>query len=156
MEKLMKLVKVATVVLEMYAVKLKNEMSGANAPAETEIERGERKLKKTRAAKIEPITVPPVVGLPTAPAAPAVEDQLGLGEAPAAPVEVKKELTEKESTVKMEEVTKRFVTLHKNDKPEDGKTRAIKMMQTDPRFKVGKLGDLTHAQRLLWIAEMEK
>jgi len=30
------------------------------------------------------------------------------------------------------------------------------MMKTDPRFKVGKLGDLTHPQRLLWIAEMEK
>ena len=150
MEKLMKLVDVATVVLEMYAVKLKNEMSGVNV-GETEIERGERKLRKTRVAKeTPPATVEKAAEV-------AVEDQLGLGEAPApAAPAVAKELTEKESVAKMEEVTKRFVMIHKNDKPEDGKTRAIKMMQTDPRFKVGKLGDLTHAQRLLWIAEMEK
>ena len=79
----------------------------------------------------------------------ALEDQLGMGAD-----EPKKELTEEGSKIKMEEVTKQFVSLCKNDKPEDGKTVAIRLMKET--FKVQKLGELTHEQRLSWIKEMEK
>ena len=75
-----------------------------------------------------------------------LEDQLGMEE--------KVEMTEEESKTKMEEVTKQFVSLCKNDTPEDGKTRAIRLMRET--FKVQKLGELTHEQRLAWIKEMEK
>ena len=79
----------------------------------------------------------------------ALEDQLGMGEESKTP-----EMTEEESKAKMEEVTKQFVSLCKNDKPEDGKTVAIRLMRET--FKVQKLGELTHEQRLEWIEEMEK
>jgi hypothetical protein len=77
-----------------------------------------------------------------------LEDQLGMGTG--AP----EELTEAESKSKMEEVTKQYVSLCKNDTPEDGKTRAIALMK-GPRFGVAKLGDLSHQQRLQWIKHME-
>lgn len=146
MKQLEKLVDVAIVVLEMYAVKLKNEMEGNVAAAP----------KKTRAPKAVPLEDAALTA-PKAEEKPAEKEaDLGLGlneeTAPAAP----KELTEAESKARMEEVTTQYIKLTKNDKPADGKTLAIKMMQTDARFKVGKLGGLTHAQRLVWIAEMEK
>ena len=93
--------------------------------------------KKVRAPKPEPIAP-----------APAVNDGLGLDE-PA-----KKELTEKEAIARVDEVTRQYVALCKNDKPEDGRAKAIALMQTT--FKVAKLGELDQAGRLAWIAAMEK
>ena len=104
-------------------------------------------LKKQRKPR-----TPKTVEVPATATVEKKDDGLGLDDTTAIPQ--KKELTEKESQARMEEVTKQFVSLCKNDKPEDGKTRAIKLMQTV--FKVGKLGDLTHDMRLKWIAEMEK
>lgn len=125
------------------------------AVAESEAAKAERKLKKTKRAE-----APAPAAEATAPAAASeLEDQLGLGvsDTGAAAASAKApEMTEAESAAKIDPITKQFVILCKNDKPEDGKTRAIKMLNTDPRFSVKKLGDLTHPQRLLWIAEMEK
>ena len=107
----------------------------APKPAETPVAEEPKKTRKPRAVKTE------------APAGP-IEDQLGMG------ADAPKEMTEEESKTKMEEVTKQFVSLCKNDTPEDGKTRAIALMRGT--FKVQKLGELTHPQRIKWIAEMEK
>lgn len=145
--KLERLLDLLIVIAERYSIEAKAQTS-YEADDAARVKLQEKKVRKAKAAPAEEAP---------APAATPAEDQLGLGAiAPVEPPPVPKELTEKESFARMEEVTKQFVTLCKNDKPEDGKTRAIKMMQTDARFKVGKLGDLTHAQRLLWIAEMEK
>lgn len=106
------------------------------------IEAPVKKTRKPRTPKEEAPT--------ETPAADPLEDQLsGVIEETKAP-----EMTEEQSAAKMEEVTKQFVSLCKNDKPEDGKTRAIRLMRET--FKVAKLGELTHKQRIEWIAEMEK
>jgi hypothetical protein len=149
-EKLEKLLDLLIEAMEMY-------LGRGPKMGETEIEKAERKVKKTRVPKAE--APKPVENQGTGDNADQpIEDQLGLGPDPVAPekVEAKKELTEKESAEQLEPKTKQFITITKNDKPEEGKTRAIRMLNTDPRFMVGKLADLTHAQRVLWIAEMEK
>lgn len=110
-------------------------VDGVIAPAAAAVPAEEpKKTRKPRAVKTE------------APADP-IEGQLS-------GIDATKEMTEEESKSKMEEVTKQFVSLCKNDTPEDGKTRAIKLMREV--FKVQKLGELTHPQRIKWIAEMEK
>jgi len=112
-----------------------------------------KKTRKPRAPKVETIACNPEAAMREELAADtSVEDQLGdLGDENPK----QKELTEEESKARMEEVTKQFVSLCKNDTPEDGKTRAIALMR-GPKFGVAKLGELTHAQRIQWIAEMEK
>jgi len=153
--KLEKLVDLAVVVLEMYAVKLKNEMEkkgelGINPPGAPEPEAPAKRTRKPRAPKAETTAAEPS-------ASPAPADPFDVGGAESAPAaEPKKELTEEESALKVPEVTLAYIKLTKDDKPEDGKTKAMKMLQTDPRFKVGSLKHLTHPQRLLWVAEMEK
>jgi len=80
-----------------------------------------------------------------------VEDQLGLGGEEPKPEAPK--LTPKESEARMDEVTRQYVRLYKTDTP-DGKTRAMDLMKNT--FKVETLKNLTHEQRLEWIAAMEK
>ena len=113
-----------------------------------------KKTRKPRAPKPQPETEEQAIADAAADQAKfagdgseGLEDQLGIEGA-------KPEMTEEESKAKMEEVTKQFVSLCKNDTPEDGKTRAIRLMRET--FKVAKLGELTHAQRLEWIKAMEK
>lgn len=118
----------------------------APKPAETPVVEEPKKARKPRTPKEEPAAAAAPVG-----PSEGLEDQLGLGgEEP----KKEKEMTEEESKARMEEVTKQYVSLCKNDQPEDGKTRAIALMK-GPRFNAQKLGDLTHAQRLQWIEHME-
>lgn len=62
---------------------------------------------------------------------------------------------EKASTDRMMEVTKQWVILAKNDTPKDGKAVAMEMLN-GPAFNAAKLGDLSHEQRLRWIAVVEE
>jgi len=145
-EKLNRLLDLLIVIAENHA----HPLQGADPTKETEMEKAERKVRKTRTPKVEVATV----ATAAVEAAEKIEDQLGLGPDPK--TEEPKAMTEKESAEQLEPKTKAFITATKNEKPEDGKTRAIRMLNTDPRFMAGKLADLTHAQRVLWIAEMEK
>ena len=118
-----------------------------------------KKTRKPRAAKTEQQAVVEKLEAEVAVedqtrAAEGLEDQLGMDAPKEMTEEESKAKMEEESKAKMEEVTKQFVSLCKNDTPEDGKTRAIKLMRET--FKVQKLGELTHAQRLEWIQHMEK
>lgn len=92
-----------------------------------------KKTRKPRAAKA---ATPPPPPPPAEEAAPA-------------------ELTEEQSSARMMEITKEWVILAKNDTPKDGKTQAMEMLN-GPAFNAAKLGDLTHADRLRWIALMEE
>ena len=131
---LTEMAKAATAYFDSRSSNLKQAMPPL-VPAPVEV-----KEKKVKAAP-KPEPVAPA-------AAPAVNDGLGLDEAP------KKELTEKEAIARVDEVTRQYVALCKNDKPEDGRVKAIALMQTT--FKVAKLGELDQAGRLAWIAAMEK
>jgi hypothetical protein len=163
MEKLTKLIDVLIDLAVEATTYLKEQNGSPIQPA-----LGEPAPKRTRtsrkAADPQPAAQPPA-GQPQQPAAPTVPpqpagsvDMLGLtGAAPAqqqpapaaapaaAPAKV---YTEAESSKVLFEVTEKFLLLTKNDTP-PGKVALMDRMQN--HYKVGKLQDLVHAQRVEWI-----
>ena len=109
-------------------------------------------VKKERKARAPKAEVPATVEVEAVPAAAAVSaDLLGLNAAPvptppAAPAE--KEMTEKESSDQIFKITEKFLVLTAKDNP-SGQSILVERMQN--HYKVGKLQDLVHAQRVEWI-----
>jgi len=123
-----------------------------------------KRSRAARKAADAPAAQPPAeqpAAAPAAAPAPAAAntgmDMLGLtGAAPApaapapaaTPAPAKREYTEAESSKVLFEVTEKYLLLTKNDTP-PGKVALMDRMQN--HYKVGKLQDLVHAQRVEWI-----
>lgn len=88
-----------------------------------------------------------------------IEDQLGLGAEEPKKEEPKKELTDKELQARVEEVTRQYVGLCKNEpvaagRKNAGQDRAIALLQGT--FKAQSLPLMSREQKVEWIATMEK
>lgn len=157
-QKLERLIDAATLFLEMAAVALKRqeeekagvektaapaaaERTGEEMAADAKIDEAKAKAKAPRKPRA------PKAPEATAAAAPAAEAPAA-AEAASVP-----EMTEEESAKKINEATLEYVRLAKNDTP-DGKTVLMGILTNE--FKVGKLGDLTHPQRVQWIERVTK
>lgn len=104
-----------------------------------------KKTRKPRAPKPEAVVV--------APPPPQTEEQaIADAAADRANDEAHQALSEQASYDKMMEITKQWVVLAKSDTPKDGKTQAMGWLK---EMGAEKLTDLSHEQRLAWIAKME-
>lgn len=98
----------------------------------TQAQGGEASVPTRRAPKEKTTSVPPVNDRPAAAAA---------------------EMTEEQSTAKLRELCNRFVKQYESATP-NGVDQIRNLLVA--RFNVAKLSDLSHAQRLAVIAEVEK
>lgn len=161
MNKLEKLIDSLTLLADMAAVALQQmypqQFPGANHGAEVPVPAP--KAPKSHKAKAPVATTPEEAPKPEPP----IEDQLGLGET----VEEKKkeeapkkpELNDKDLQARVEEVTKQYTALCKNDTPAEGGknpglVRAIALLQGT--FKAKSLPLMSREQKVEWIATMEK
>lgn len=117
-----------------------------------------KKARKAKAPAAAPAPAP-------APVNPETEEQAiadaaaEYSDAKAAEAAIKTEEEQKAAEAKsferMMEVTKQWVLLAQKDTPKDGKTQAMAWLRSE-EFGVEKLGELSHEQRVKWIAKVEK
>ena len=167
MQKLEKLIDSLTLLADMAAVALRqrsdagvHEEGFSAASAAAFAAAPAPKAPKSHKAKAPVATMPEEAPRTAAPEQ-SVEDQLGLGveeqKAPEAPV--KPELNDKDLQARVEEVTKQYTALCKNDTPAEGGknpglVRAIALLTGT--FKAKSLPVMTRGQKVEWIATMEK
>ena len=162
MQKLEKLIDSLTLLADMAAVALQQmypqQFPGANHGVEVPVPAP--KAPKSHKAKA-PVATTPEEAPRTAAPEQSVEDQLGLGveeqKAPEAPK--KPELNDKDLQARVEEVTKQYTALCKNDTPAEGGknpglVRAIALLTGT--FKAKSLPVMSREQKVEWIATMEK
>ena len=161
MQKLEKLIDSLTLLADMAAVALQHRGEGSMQAAlgENAAAAPAPKAPKSHKAKAPVATTPEEAPKEPKPE-PSIEDQLGLGaEEPKKEEPKKPELNDKDLQARVEEVTKQYTALCKNDTPAEGGknpglVRAIALLQGV--FKAKSLPVMSREQKVEWIATMEK
>ena len=143
-----KLLNLSIAALEKYLGSQELPLGGAVAQIPTQdapvmtatevVERNEKKTRKPRASKVEAPVVDPLIGTTVAPT-PTLD------------------LTEEQSSAQMQEVIQAFVMRFQTPSQPDGKPLGFHMARKilNEKFKVARTLDLTHPQRIAFIADLK-